>query len=165
VIGQSAGQGDVSRGAAHESRADARRVPCSLIDTACNCGGGQQRRFEIDSRGTGTCSFGLAPAGVQNLKRAGKRSLDREGKVHIDGGTRAGGNRSDVHAVGKALRIRAELKNESGVVRRHRRMDISRAIIGTGIDADRALRLRISPDREKPGRQVCVGCGGRCRAW
>lgn len=92
VTGQGTGQGDVSRGAAYENRADTRRISRCLLDAASDGGSRQQRRFEISSGGSSSCYFILVPICVNDLKYPGKCSLHREGKVRIDGSTRASGN-------------------------------------------------------------------------
>lgn len=147
-------------GAGDHGGPDAGRVSRDLIDAPCNRGGGQQGRFETDSGGTGGRGLTLVPVGVNHLECAGKGSLHREGEVYIGEIGCAGSNWSDVHAVGKALRIRAELQDESGIVRRHICLHVAGAIIGGGIDGDIALRRWISSNGEEPGREECIR-GGR----
>ncbi|HEY2495864.1 MAG TPA: hypothetical protein VGK24_02240 [Candidatus Angelobacter sp.] len=151
MIRKRAGQRDMSRGAVHDDGTKAWRSPCGLIDAAGDRSCRQQRRFEIDSSGSGTRRFALGPAGVNDLKRTGKRSLHREGKVCIDCAHRVAGKRSDVRAVGKALRIGTELQSKRRVVRRQKGLDVSGAIVGRCIDGNSALGLRISADVEEPG--------------
>ena len=151
VVGKRATQRDMRSSPVHHSGTDAGRVPRGLVDAAGNRGGGQQSRFETDSRGGGSGGLALGSIGVNHLKRAGKCSFHWEREVHIGEISCAGRNGSHVYAVGKALRIGAELQDECGVGCRRMGLEVSGASIGGGIHSDNAYGRRISAHCEEPG--------------
>lgn len=165
MVGKRAGQGDMRGGIGHDRRAKARRISCGLINTACNRGGGQQGRFEIDSGVTSAGGLVRKPGSVNDRESAGKSSLQREGEVYIGGIVCVGHERRNIHAVGKILWIGTELQNKTRVASSWQPVDLSAAgaIVRRGVHSDGAIRTGISAYRVDPACQKNVrGCW--CRA-
>jgi len=81
MVGQRAVEHDMRGGIGHDNGAQARRIPRGLINATRDSGGGQQRRFEIDSGFTGAGDLVWEPGGVYDLESAGECSLHWECKV------------------------------------------------------------------------------------
>ena len=133
MVGKRSRQFDVGRGSGHNGRAAARRAPRCLLDPSGNRGGGQQRRFEVDSCASRGRDCHLAATGVRDLEHAGKRPFKGEDKAEIGGAHRISGKRGNVEASSKGLRIGAELQEQSGVWRLRLVLRATGAVVCRGV--------------------------------